>query len=213
MSGLAWHEASGGLHSGQYRVIRLSRPADRRWQLEITRRGVGWKEPPTVSAHRTRRGAMASAEVHEIQRLRTVRLQIHLGLCLLATVTWIIHAASAGSSLTDATVSMALFALALKSVANALDAADADGEASDRNRRTVITRWINVDSLLPPLTLRYEASNSPSETNIRVLDPSEWDVLYEREAHRVASNVPVRVLRSLHVTTRPAPLLRELQQQ
>jgi hypothetical protein len=41
LSDLAWEEVSDGLDCSPYRVRRLPRLTERRWQLEIVRRGSG----------------------------------------------------------------------------------------------------------------------------------------------------------------------------
>ena len=174
VSSLTWQEATDGLDSGPYRVRRVRRPVEHRWQLEIIRSGFGWRAEPTVSKHRTRRGAVASAAMHERCRVRRVRLQIHLGLFTVATVAWLIASSSADAGLVGFVVWVALFGAALKSFVNVLDILDASTEIElprGPSRLLTIERWVRVDSLIPPRANRFNDPAAADEGKIRVLDP------------------------------------------
>ena len=174
MSGLAWQEASGGWNSWPYRVSRSSRSVEREWQLEIIRRGFGWEVEPTISTHRTRRGAMASATVYERQRVRRLRLQIHLGVFGISAVAWMIASTSIEAGFGGFLVWVALFAMALRSFANALDVLETSTDIElprDPNRLLAVERWLRVDSLIPPRVDQFGDDAASDEPSIRVLDP------------------------------------------
>ena len=174
MSGLTWQEASGGWDSGPYRVSRSTRPVDREWQLRIVRRGFGWEEAPTVSAHRTRRGAMASATIYEMQRVRRLRLQIHLGVFVISAGAWMIASLSIEAGFVGFLVWVALFAIALTALANALDVLETSTDIDlprNPDRLLAVERWLRVDSLIPPRSDPFDVSADSGEASIRVLDP------------------------------------------
>ncbi|MGB9358153.1 MAG: hypothetical protein WCC01_06320 [Acidimicrobiia bacterium] len=174
MTSLAWQEAADGLSAGPYRVRRVSLPNQRRWQLEIIRRGPGWQEEPAVSAHRTRRAALATAAMYERRRIRRVRLQIHLGLFAVASAAWLIASTSIEAGFAGFLAWIVLFGVALKSLANALDVLDmsTDIELSRSPGRLLsIERWVRVDSLIPPRNSQFEDGVNVNEVRIRVLDP------------------------------------------
>ena len=176
MSGLTWQEVPGGWSAGQYLVRRLDPPTERHWQLEVVRRGFGWQKEPAVSAHRTRSGAMASAKIYEMQRIRSLRLQIHVGVFLVASVAWLICSTAVNTSFVGFLLWLGLFVVALKSLANAvevLDAARSSEIERDADRLGAVERWLHVDSLIPPLRLRYDADTFADEPNIRVLEPAD----------------------------------------
>jgi hypothetical protein len=176
VSGLTWQEVPGGWNAGQYLVRRLERPTERRWQLEVARRGFGWQREPAVSAHRTRSGAMASAKIYEMHRIRSLRLQIHVGVFLVASVAWLIRSTAVNTSFGGFLLWLGLFVVALKSLANALDVLDAARSTEierDVDRLDAVERWLHIDSLLPPLRLRYDADTSADEPSIRVLEPAD----------------------------------------
>lgn len=174
MASLTWQEAADGLDAGPYRVRRVSLPDQRRWQLEIIRRGVGWQEEPAVSAHRTLRSALATAAMYERHRIRRVRLQIHLGLFAITSAAWIITSTSTEVGLFGFLVWVALFGVALKSLANALDVLDTSTDIDlprNPDRLLAIERWVRVDSLIPPRSSQFGDGVDANEVKIRVLDP------------------------------------------
>lgn len=176
MSGLAWQEDSGGWNAGQYRVKRLDRPTDRRWQLEIERRGFGWQKEPAVSGHRTRSGAMARARIYEMHRIRNLRLQMHVGVFLIASAAWMIRSTAENTSLVGFLLWLGLFVVALKSLSNALEVLDAVRSTEierDPGRLDAVERWLHVDSLVPPLRLPDNADTSRDEPSIRILEPAD----------------------------------------
>ena len=173
VASLTWQEAADGLVAGPYRVRRVSLPGQRRWQLEIIRSGLGWQEEPAVSEHRTRRAALAAAAMYERHRIRRVRLQIHLTLFAVASAAWIICSSSTEWGLFGFVVWVALFAVAINSLASALDVFDSsvDDEVSrDADRLLAIERWVRVDSLIPPHGYRT-GDAAADEVKVRVLDP------------------------------------------
>jgi len=175
VSGLTWQEVPFGWAAGQYRVSRLDGPTERCWQLEIARSGFGWQIEPTVSTHRTKSGAMASARIYEMRRIRTLRLQIHFGVFLIASVAWLIRSTSENTSFAGFLLWLALFVIALKSLSNGLEVLDAARSTEierDPDRLDAVERWLPVDSLIPPLRLRDDEDTSHNEPNIRVLEPA-----------------------------------------
>ena len=176
MSGLTWQEVPGGWNAGQYRVKRLDRPTDRRWQLEIERRGFGWQKEPALSAHRTRSGAMARARIYEMHRIRSLRLKMHVGAFLIASVAWMTRSTAENTSLVGFLLWLGLFVVALKSLSNALEVIDAVRSTEierDPDRLDAVERWLHVDSLIPPLRVRDDADTSAEEPRIRVLEPAD----------------------------------------
>ena len=175
-SGLTWQEVPGGWNAGQYVVRRLDRPTERCWQLEVARRGSGWQKEPVVAAHRTRSGAITSAKIYEMHRIGSRRLRIHFGVFLVTSVAWLIRSTAVNTSFGGFLLLLGLFGVALKSLANAvevLDAARSTAIERDVDRLDAVERWLHVDSLVPPLRLRYDADTFADEPNIRVLESAD----------------------------------------
>lgn len=175
VSGLAWQEDSGAWNAGQYRVKRLDRPTDRHWELEIERHGFGWQKAPAVSAHGTRSGATARARIYEMHRIRSLRLPMHVGVFLIASVAWMIRPTAETTSRVGFLLWLGLFVVALKSLSNALEVVDAVTSTEierDPDRLDAVERWLPVDSLIPPLRLRDNADTPAEEPRIRVLEPA-----------------------------------------
>jgi high-affinity Fe2+/Pb2+ permease len=118
---------------------------------------------------------MASATVYEMQRVGGLRLQIHFGLFAATALAWMIYASSVATNVGRFPAWLAMFAIALRSLANALDILDAARSSSkerDSNRLNALERWVHVDSLLPPVKLPHDEETLVDEPNMRVLEPT-----------------------------------------
>ena len=73
---------------------------------------------------------MASAKIYEMHRIRSLRLQIHVGVFLIASVAWLIRSTSVNTSFGAFLLWLALFVIALKSLANALESSTLCGQPS-----------------------------------------------------------------------------------
>lgn len=167
MAELAWHEVPGGFDAGRaYRVRRLKAATEGGWRLEIDRRKPGGDVEEAVSFHRTLSGAKARAAIDETERVKRLRLQLHVGFAIVMAAVWLIQASVAESSAAAYVVWLLLFVVMLRALVNAAAAAtDDDGE-----RLTVrFARRIHLDSLLPPLRRRIEADG---DERVRVLEPT-----------------------------------------
>jgi hypothetical protein len=154
----------------------LDRSTERGWQLEITRRGFGWQKDPAVSFHRTKSGAMASATIYEVHRINGLRLQIHVGVFLIASVAWLIRSSAVNTSFVGFLLWLGLFVVALKSLSNTLEILDGARSTEierDPDRLDAVERWLHVDSLIPPLRLQEDDDTSGDEPSVRVLEPAD----------------------------------------
>jgi hypothetical protein len=91
-------------------------------------------------------------------------------------VAWLIRSTAVNTSFGGFLLWLGLFVVALKSLANALDVLDAARSTEierDVDRLDAVERWLHIDSLLPPLRLRYDADTSADEPSIRVLEPAD----------------------------------------
>ncbi len=117
---------------------------------------------------------MASAAVYERQRIKRLRLQIHLGVFVISAAAWMIASMSVDTGFGGFLVWVALFAMALNSLANALDILDMSTDIElprNPDRLLAIERWVRVDSLIPPRSNPIDESTGSDEPSIRVLDP------------------------------------------
>ena len=161
---------------GAYRVRRLPRSSDQRWELQIMRRRPGWEQEHATSTHRSIRAAVVRAETHERHRLRNLSLQINLAASLVAAIAGLTVIVYLWTSIIGLVAWIGLFALAVRFLANALDVLDAskpDRSARGVDRHAAIQRWVRVDSLVPPLRTPSSHTASAEESSIRMLDPVE----------------------------------------
>ena len=117
---------------------------------------------------------MVNATIYERQRVKRLRLQIHLGVFVISAVAWMIASMSTATGSGGFLIWVALFAMALKSLANALDVLEVRTDIDlprDPDRLLAIERWVRVDSLIPPRSNPFDESTGSDEPSIRVLDP------------------------------------------
>lgn len=119
---------------------------------------------------------MARARIYEMHRIRSLRLQMHVGVFLTASVAWMIRSTAENTSLVGFLLWLGLFVVALKSLSNALEVLDAVRSTEferNPNRLDAVERWLHVDSLIPPLRLPDNTDTSRDEPNIRMLEPAD----------------------------------------
>jgi len=168
MTQLAWLPVPGGFDAGVYRLRRLPGSQGRPWRLEIRRRGPGRSEKLETSSHHTLSGAKAGAAIHETERVKRLRVQLHIGFAALLAVVWVIQSSVAESSAAGYVVWLVLFVVVLKTLANASAAAIDDQEDT---RTALFARWVRLDTFLPPFRRPADA-DAGAEEKVRLLDPT-----------------------------------------